>query len=162
MPGGKVLYVAEYLGHSQYSLKIRTPRNDKREFFTYDPKKKTINMNLDRRFVIANENGKFKRGQRVVLRPYEKASNKQEATSRFNGGRINNGKFSNHCLDVYGGKNVNGQKTTWWPCHAGKNQKWTVVYKQVGGNVSKAQVSTARAGNPAGDSTQNANADAAT
>jgi hypothetical protein len=33
------------------------------------------------------------------------------------------------CIDVWGGKDANNQQTTYWTCHNGKNQKWTIAYK---------------------------------
>lgn len=107
MSGGKVLYVAEYMGGSQYKLRIRTPRNDKREFFVYDKESGTIRFNLDQRFVLAHQKGNFRKGATVTLRPYN-ARLRNELGSVMENNAIKNSKFKDYCLDVVGGKDENG------------------------------------------------------
>ena len=52
MQGGMVLFVAEYMGESHYRLRIRKPRGDRREWFYFDKKSKSVRFAHDQRFVL--------------------------------------------------------------------------------------------------------------
>jgi len=42
--------------------------------------------------------------------------------------RLHNGRDESVCFDVWGGKNKENQHNTYWPCHGGANQKWSIKY----------------------------------
>ena len=43
--------------------------------------------------------------------------------------RLHSGRDKRMCIDVWGGKDSENNVITYWTCHNGRNQKWTIAYK---------------------------------
>jgi hypothetical protein len=129
MQGGKVLTVAEYMGESHYRVRIRSPKGDKREWFIFDEKTKSIRFAHDPRFVLATQHNHFQQGAAVVVRPYT-SQHAAESKSKFANGHLVNIK-SGWCLDSVGGKNAHHNPVTFWECNKSHNhQNWSAEYQK--------------------------------
>ena len=42
--------------------------------------------------------------------------------------RFHNGRDPRYCIDVWSGADRQNQQTTFWSCHGGRNQKWSIGY----------------------------------
>jgi hypothetical protein len=126
MATNRALYWKEHIGGNQFRLRIRNDEpEDLNQWFLFDSRTRTIRSWNKRSHVISNQAGQgFRIGKAAVIRPW-KGENFQKIT--FHSRKLrsvmnNNGK----CLDVWGGKNVDTQHTTWWNCHNGMNQAWYI------------------------------------
>ena len=128
MNGSKrVIFYNEDIGNNQLRLRVRKPINDNREWFVYDEKSKTIRLASNKAMVMSNQQGMgIKKGIALVLAPYK--SDLQTIVWDKGNARLFNGRIHNRCVDIWQGKNEENQALTYWDCHDGKNQKWSIKY----------------------------------
>jgi len=126
MSGNRALFWKNHIGGNQYRTYIQDNNPmDNRQWFTFDWRTKTVRAWARRGHALSVRQGyKFRKLSYVVIRPY-KGQNDQKimwySTSR------KNVRFYNKvCMDVHGGRNVNGRWVIVWPCHNHLNQAWSV------------------------------------
>lgn len=127
MSGNRALFWNEHIGGNQFRLRIsnNNPRNNK-QWWAFDSRTRTIRALSRRSHVIANQQGQgFKIGRAAVIRKY--TGNNSEKIIYYLGQRRNIRNQGGKCLDVWGGRNVHNQQTTFWNCHNGLNQAWLLV-----------------------------------
>lgn len=105
MRGNKALFWLEGIGSYQYRLRIRKNiPGDKRQWFVFDRRTKTVRPMLKRNYVVANQIGqRFNRGKAAVIRPYRRES--FVLLGYYSGPRKNFRNGGGLCLDVWGGIN---------------------------------------------------------
>ena len=129
MRDGRVLYFNRHIGGGQYDVSIRKPQYDDREIWIFDEKTGHIRNYKHRGFALGVEKGKDARGALVVMRRAEWSA---DMKWKYQSGRPHNWiPFSNGglCLDVAGGRNVDGQRVIVWSHHNGDNQKFEAQFK---------------------------------
>jgi hypothetical protein len=128
MRDNRVLYMDKHIGGGQYQVSIRKPRYSKEEIFTFDKKTGHIRLLANVKLVLAVQHNVDKRGARLVLRRAEWSPTQKWW---YKPGQFHNwSPFSNKglCMDVSGGRNVDGQAVILWSCHKGANQRFEITY----------------------------------
>jgi hypothetical protein len=125
------MYVGGHIGGGQYGIRIRNPRFDNREWFTFDKKTGHIRWAANKRYALASQKGRQIKLSNLVVRI---AKNTPLQKFKFNG---NNKPHSFHsksnmkmCFDIYGGRNTENNKVVMYNCHNGWNQRWSIAYHQ--------------------------------
>jgi hypothetical protein len=130
MNGGRVLYVAEYSGKSEYRIRLRKAKNDWAEMFYFDARTGTVRLGRDRRFILSMQQGKLVNGMKLVVRPFRGGNEQRQkyVTGAFN--NFHNYGTQSMCIDVAGFKDVDRAEVIFYkPCHKGKNQMWSLIYQ---------------------------------
>jgi hypothetical protein len=127
MAQGRNLFWAESIGSGQHILRIQNFNFwNKKAFWTFDTRTRTIRAASNRRLVISNQEGTgYAIGRNAVARNW-----KGEASQKvkfFGGNRRNIRNDGAKCLDVRSGANKDRQPITWWNCHNGANQGWSIA-----------------------------------
>jgi hypothetical protein len=127
MSGNRSLYWRNHIGGNQYRTYIQDNNpEDKRQWWTFDSRTKSIRAWIKRGHALSGRNGsKLTRGVMVVIRPFRGQVtqkiiwlNRNRQNVRFNTSKM--------CLDVHGGRNVHNRHVIYWSCHNGLNQAWYV------------------------------------
>jgi hypothetical protein len=126
MAGNRQLFWNDQIGSGQYRLRIQNANpNNKRAWWIFDSRTKTMRSATHRNLVISNEiNRGFQIGKAAVVRPFK--GEQQQRLHFYSGCQHNVRNDKGKCLDIYGGKNANNQPITFWNCHNGDNQAWAI------------------------------------
>jgi hypothetical protein len=126
MAGNRQLFYNEKMGSGQYRLRIQNSNaNNKRAWFVFDSRTRTIRSATQRKLVISNEFGKaYTIGRPAVVREFR--GEQHQRLHFYSGCKRNVRNDNGKCLDVWGGKNANNQPITFWKCHNGDNQSWAI------------------------------------
>jgi len=130
--GGRVLYVDRHVGGGQYQVKIRSPRFDNKEFFIFDARSGHIRWASNRRYALAPMRNRAIKGAYMCVRIAKNTPLQKFAVGKSNA-RHNFQSISNRrmCMDIWWGKNRDGNPVGMYNCHNGWNQKWAIVPKMV-------------------------------
>jgi hypothetical protein len=127
MKSGRSLFWHEHIGGHQYRLRIHNHQPwNKRQWWIFDRRTRTIRPEQRRNYAISNQRGPgFKIGVAAVIRQYSRGDHAQ-MTAFYGGHRRNIRNVPGQCLDVHGGSDSNHRHVTWWTCHNNANQGWTI------------------------------------
>jgi hypothetical protein len=105
-------------------LRIRNNKPfDKRQWFVFDSRTRTIRSSMRRNYVMSNQAGYgYRIGGWAMMRVWR--GQIDQRISFWGGSYSNIRNNGGKCLDVWGGRNNNNQKITFWNCHRGQNQRW--------------------------------------
>jgi hypothetical protein len=126
MAGNRALVWKENIGGNQFRLRIQDNNpDDSKQWFIFDKRTRTIRADAKRSFALANQKGRnFNVGSAAVVRTYE--NNSYIRASYHHGFKRNIRNNGAKCLDIHGGRNAHMHHTTFWHCHNGANQAWTL------------------------------------
>jgi len=128
MNSKRVLFFNEHIGGHQYRLRIRNAKGDSREWWKYDAKRRVIHIANNKRHVISNERNKgLEKGKKIVMSYFKNSV--QSIVYDRRSQRLHSGRDKRMCVDVWGGRDAENNVITYWTCHNGKNQKWSIAYK---------------------------------
>jgi hypothetical protein len=126
MKDHRALFYAEHIGGSQFRLRIQNNNpNDKKQWWSFDSRTKTIRSFYRRSFALSNQAGqKYRINVAAVSRQF-----KNEVYQRMrwiDKPRRTIQMIRGKCLDVHGGSNTHRRHVIFYNCHNGANQGWKV------------------------------------
>lgn len=126
MSGNRQLFWNEHIGGGQYRLRIQNSNaNNKRAWFIFDIRTRTMRAAINRSLVVSNQAGQgFNIGRAAVVRRWR--GEQQQRLHFYSGCFKNVRNDKGKCLDVVGRRNANNQPVTFWNCHTGENQSWAI------------------------------------
>jgi hypothetical protein len=126
MKDGRALFYREHIGGNQYRLRIQNHQAfNLKQWFIFDRRTITIRPETKRNYAISNQRGqRFLRGRIAVVRKWDGEA--YQRTAFYGGARKNIRNVAGLCLDVHGASNTHNRHVTFWDCHNGLNQGWTI------------------------------------
>lgn len=127
MHGNKALFWWEHIGGHQYRTRIQAhdPTN-KRQWWTFDSRTRTVRPILRRNYVLANQRGvQFRINYAAVIRVY-KGSDNTVQTRWYNGSRRNVQNNGRKCMQVHGNVNRHWRHVIFYNCNNNLSQAWYI------------------------------------
>lgn len=127
MAGGRVLYVAEK--NSGYTMRMRAPKNDWREWFVFDKKTHSVRVQANKDLAVSfRKAAKISQNTVVEARPF--TGNDNERMNYVEGQFSNFHNFGQNemCLMPYNGYNREGMHMIYGTCRSGQYQLWYPEY----------------------------------
>jgi hypothetical protein len=133
MSGERVLYTKNFLhkGRQEISIGIRKPLYDHNEIFMFDGSTGEVYLRKYRNLILAVQTGRNNRGAHLVVVNRRFRNGANDSKWWYRPAQFHNwSPFSNKglCMDVSGGRDVDGQDVIMWSCHNGANQRFDATY----------------------------------
>jgi len=125
----RALFTAEHIGGRQYRLRIQNNNpSDRRQWWSFDARTKTIRQYYRRSFALSNQRGyKYRINVAAVSRQY--VAEVYQRMRWIDKPRRTIQMIRGKCLDVHGGRNTHRRHVIFWNCHNGANQGWKIDQK---------------------------------